>query len=87
MLLENGLVLSCGCDKNDNVKVWHYKSNTLYKSFTKGEDLRCMDYLPDEGTLLLGSNSGQILSHKIEDLIAFDDMEDIAMLEMDDYEP
>lgn len=84
MLLENGLVLSCGNDKTDNVKVWHYKSSNLHVAFTKGEELRCMDYIPDEGTLLLGTNSGSILSHKIEDLIAFDDLEDIGMLEMDD---
>jgi hypothetical protein len=45
-----------------------------------------MDYLPDEGTLLIGTNSGSILSHKIEDYLKYDDMADMAMLEMSDMD-
>jgi hypothetical protein len=45
-----------------------------------------MDYLPDEGTLLIGTNSGSVLSQKIEDYLKYDDMEDIAMIDMGDME-
>lgn len=86
LLLENGLLLSCSYDKT--VKVWRYKTHEMLDSFTKPDELRCMDYLPDSGTLLIGTNVGSIFSHKIEKYMNYDDMEDIYMIEMgemDDY--
>ena len=42
-----------------------------------------MDYLPDEGTLLIGTNSGFILSDKLDErIINFNDFD--GMLEMGD---
>lgn len=51
---------------------------------TKPDELRCMEYLPDEATLLIGTNSGSILSHKIDKILNWDDNEDPLMLEMGD---
>lgn len=68
------------------VKVWYYKQSELYHSFTKPHELRCMDYLHDEGTLLIGTNSGFILSHKIEQYLNFNDFDEMQMLEMGDME-
>lgn len=82
-MLENGILLSCAYDKI--VKVWSYKNHEELESFTKPDELRCMDYLPDGGTLLIGTNSGSILSEKIEKFLNYDDMEDL-MIEMGDME-
>ena len=84
LLLENGILLSCAYDKK--VKVWRYKTHEELESFTKPDELRCMDYLPDGGTLLIGTNSGSILSHKIEQWMNYDEMEDIGMIDMGDME-
>lgn len=85
LLLENnGLLLSCSYDKM--IKVWAYKSHEMLDSFVKADEMRCMDYLPDQGTLLIGTNTGSILSHKIEKYINYNDDIDMAMIEMDDME-
>ena len=83
LMLENGILLSCAYDKK--VKVWRYKTHEELESFTKPDELRCMDYLPDGGTLLVGTNSGSILSEKIEKYLNYDDMEEM-MIEMGDME-
>jgi hypothetical protein len=84
MMLENGLLFSCSYDRT--VKVWQYKRNEFFADFTKADDLRCMDYLPDEGTLLIGTNSGAILSHRIEEYLRIDERFDLGMITMGDME-
>ena len=75
--MENGLLLSCSYDKT--VKVWNYSRQLEIDSFTKNDELRCMDYLSDSGTLLLGTNSPAILAHKIEKYMNYGDFDDDDM--------
>jgi len=85
LLLDNGLVLSCSYDKT--IMVWSYRLKVPqleHFTITKQEELRCLEYLPEEATLLIGTNSGSILSQKIDDILNWDDNEDPMMIEMGD---
>jgi len=62
----------------------------VYEKFTKKEELRCMDYVQESGTLLLGTNNN-IVTHNIVDLLNyfrtdFKDMDDMGGMEgMSEY--
>lgn len=89
MFLPSGILLSCSYDKK--VIAWIYQKGEKFETIIKAEELRCMDYVADDGKLLLGTNKAAILTHKIVDLLNYRDthfemlMEQRAM-EMDgDY--
>ena len=71
-MLDNGLLLSCSYDKR--VKAWQYQQQALFYEFEKTEELRCMDYVTDSGTLLIGTNTHAILPHNITDLMNFENL-------------
>ena len=70
IMLDNGLLLSCSYDKK--IKAWIYQKNELYTEITKNEELRCMDYVAESGTLLVGTNTHAILPHNIAELMRFE---------------
>lgn len=73
------------------VMVWEYSNQCLYEKFAKKEQLRCMDYVQESGTLLLGTDNNSIVTHNIVDLLNyfrtdFKDMEDMGGMEgMSEY--
>ena len=82
---DNGLLLSCSYDKK--IKAWIYHEEVQYTEILKNEELRCMDYVAESGTLLVGTNTHAILPHNIADLMRFEnnptrrrrgDMEDMS---------
>ena len=91
-MFDNGLLLSCSYDKK--IKAWIYQDGVEYKSILKTEELRCMDYVADSGTLLVGTNSHTILPEPIADLMRFEnnprrirgDMDDMSGYSGVDYD-
>ena len=62
---------------------WEYSIQRLYDKFTKKEELRCMDYVQESGTLLLGTNNNSIVTHNIVDLLNYfrTDFKDLGDME------
>lgn len=58
--MDNGLLLSCSYDKK--VIVWIYQRGKVFETYLKNDELRCMDFVLEAGTLLIGTNSPTILS-------------------------
>lgn len=50
---------------------WEYSNQQIYEKFSKKEELRCMDYVQESGTLLLGCNNNSIVTHNIVDLLNY----------------
>ena len=93
ILFDNGLLLSCSYDKK--IKAWIYQKEELFCEILKNEELRCMDYVAESGTLLVGTNTHAILPHNIADLMRFEnnptrrvrgDMEDMSGFSYGDEE-
>lgn len=61
-----GLLLSCSYDKT--VCVWDYFGRFICK-FEKKVELKCLDYVSDSGTMLVGTNSHEILTHDLVPLL------------------
>lgn len=76
LIKESGLLLSCAQDKI--VKVWYTVRNILLHTFPKTEEPLCLEYISEENQLLLGTESGNILTHDITPYIFFkaDDCDD-----------
>jgi hypothetical protein len=56
--------------------------------FTKKEEPRCMDYVAETGTLLIGTENCSIVTHSIVDMMNyFDDGTEIGdyAMDMEDY--
>lgn len=79
---ESGVLLSCSQDRE--VVCWIYQKGRVLERFSKTEDLLCMEYIGEEGVLMLGTESGNILTHNVVHLINFQNDGDWPQLE-DDY--
>ena len=51
--------------------------------FTKKEDLRCMDYVAESGTLLIGTEQCSIVTHNIIDMMNYMDYGDFDGIDFD----
>ena len=47
------------------MKVWYTVYYVLVDTFTKGEEPLCLESIREENQLLLGTESGNILTHDI----------------------
>ena len=63
LIKESGVLVSCGLDFH--LKFWYYKRNVLLKSVRKLQPIYTMDYLSKSGELLLGTESGTVISQPI----------------------
>jgi hypothetical protein len=61
--------LSCAQDKE--VRVWLTQLSILVDTFQKGEEPLCLESIREECQLLLGTESGNILTHDIVEYIDF----------------
>ena len=71
MFLPSGILLSCSYDKK--IIAWFYEKQQKFMEIPKNEELRCMDFVADDGKLLVGTNKSAILTHKIVDLLNYRD--------------
>ena len=46
----------------------------MHSEIVKNEELRCMDYVAESGTLLIGTNTQAILPHNIAELMRFENI-------------
>lgn len=69
LIKESGLLLSAGQDKT--IKVWYTVKNVLIDTFEKSEAPLCLEYISEENVLLVGTESGNILTHGITDFMTF----------------
>ena len=70
MRLDNGLLLSCAYD--GKIICWHYNEDTKFGEIVKeNQQLRCMDYVSESGTLLVGTNTFAILTQSITEWVNF----------------
>lgn len=68
--LDNGLLLSCAYD--GKIICWHYNEDTKFGEIVKeNQQLRCMDYVSESGTLLVGTNTFAILTQSITEWVNF----------------
>lgn len=70
LIKESGLLLSCAQDKE--IKVWYTVKNICLHTFSKTEEPLCLEYISEENQLLLGTESGNILTHDITEYQHFD---------------
>lgn len=70
-LQPSGLLLSCSNDKS--VIAWIYQKQQIFEMFTKKEEPRCMDYVAETGTLLIGTEDCSIVTHNIVDMMNYMD--------------
>ena len=69
LIKESGLLLSAGQDQT--IKVWYTVKNVLIDTFQKSEAPLCLEYISEENVLLVGTESGNILTHGITDFMTF----------------
>ena len=67
LITESGLLISICEDKT--IKVWYASKKVLIDSFAKQEIPLCVEYIGEENCMLLGTESGDILTHPIGDLM------------------
>lgn len=65
LITESGLLLAISEDKT--IKVWYTQKKMMIDSFSKEEVPLCIEYIGEENIMLLGSESGDILTHPIGD--------------------
>lgn len=65
--MNNGILLSCAYDKC--VIAWEYQKELEIQRFEKNEELRCLDYIEQQGKLFVGTNSNIILTIDIGPLL------------------
>jgi hypothetical protein len=66
-MLNNGILLSCAYDKL--VIAWTYQNEQEIMRWEKTEELRCMDYIEQQGKLFVGTNNRQIMTIDISPLL------------------
>jgi len=54
-MLNNGILLSCAYDKL--VIAWRYHKEEEVCRYVKDKELRCMDYIENQGKLFVGTNA------------------------------
>ena len=77
-ILSNGILLSCSYDKF--VIAWAYQKEQEIERFEKKEQLRCMDYIDEQGKLFVGTNSNVILTVDISHLLQLQNWQDASTI-------
>jgi len=73
-MLSNGILLSCAYDKL--VIAWAYQKEEEIARYEKNEELRCMDYIENQGKLFVGTNKSNILTLDISPLLELNSWQD-----------
>jgi hypothetical protein len=73
LLLNNGLIVSCGQEKE--ILVWKNQEGAyvIVGQFPKTDELRCMDYVLESNQLLIGTGSGTVLTQSIVEFLSYQD--------------
>jgi hypothetical protein len=71
LLLNNGLIVSCGQEKE--ILVWKNQEGAyvIVGQFPKTDELRCMDYVLESNQLLIGTGSGTVLTQSIVEFLSY----------------
>jgi hypothetical protein len=73
-MLSNGILLSCAYDKL--VIAWAYQKEEEITRYEKNEELRCMDYIENQGKLFVGTNKSNIITLDISPLLELNSWQD-----------
>ena len=82
LLLNTGLLVSCGQDKM--IFVWRWQSQQIVEkgTYKMNEDIRCLDYVLDTNLLIYGTGTGQVQTKNFVDHLSYYDTEMPAHLQM-----